>query len=86
MARLLYPKGPCSQIDIHRPQSTQIGTTLRPKYILFGYMDKRDPERDPNIENYPIHIHLCTLEVLGTAPQLESTRTAPPTRGVWLRA
>ena len=32
----MYPKGPCSQIDIHRPQSTQIGTTLRPKYI---YLD-----------------------------------------------
>ena len=26
------PKGPCSQIDIHSLQSTQIGTTLRPKY------------------------------------------------------
>ena len=24
---------------IHWPQSTYIGTTLRPKYILFGYMD-----------------------------------------------
>ena len=32
----INPKGPCSQIDIHRPQSTQIGTTLRPKYI---YLD-----------------------------------------------
>ena len=35
-ALLPHPKGPCSQIDIHRPQSTQIGTTLRPKYI---YLD-----------------------------------------------
>ena len=24
---------------IHWPQSTYIGTTLRPKYILVGYMD-----------------------------------------------
>ena len=31
-----YPKGPCSQIDIHSPRITQIGTTLWPKYI---YLD-----------------------------------------------
>ena len=33
------PKGPYTQIVyIHWPQSTDIGTTLRPKYILFGYI------------------------------------------------
>ena len=33
------PKGPCTHIAyIHWPQSTYIGTTVRPKYILFGYM------------------------------------------------
>ena len=31
-----FPKGPCSQIDILWPQSTQIGNTLRPKYIYLG--------------------------------------------------
>ena len=30
-----HPKGQCTQ----RPQSIQIGTTLRPKYLLFRYMD-----------------------------------------------
>ena len=32
-------KGPCSQIDILWPQSTQIGTTFMAKAHLFGYMD-----------------------------------------------
>ena len=36
LQQVSFPKGPCSQIDIQRPQSTQIGTTLRPKYI---YLD-----------------------------------------------
>ena len=34
------PKGPCTQIAIHRLQSTYItGTALRRKYVLFGNMD-----------------------------------------------
>ena len=35
-----HSKGPCIQ-TVYRlwPQSTYIGTTLRPKYLLFGYMD-----------------------------------------------
>ena len=34
------PKGPCTQI-VHTlaPKYLYLGTTLRPKYILFGYMD-----------------------------------------------
>ena len=32
-------KGPCTRMYIHWPQCTYKGTTLRPKYILFGYMD-----------------------------------------------
>ena len=33
-------KGPCAQTQyILWPQCTYIGSTLRPKYILFGYMD-----------------------------------------------
>ena len=38
-AVLLNPKGPCTQIVYTLPQSTFLGTTLRPKSILFGYMD-----------------------------------------------
>ena len=39
------PKGPCSQIVLHWPQSTYIGTALRPKYTLFGCMDPSPPIR-----------------------------------------
>ena len=34
----LIPKGPCAQITFW-PQSTYVGTTLRPEYRLFGYME-----------------------------------------------
>ena len=33
---LLYPKGPCTQLWA---QCIHIGSTLRPMYILFRYMD-----------------------------------------------
>ena len=33
------PKGPCTQIVYFGPKVRIKGTTLRPKYILFGYMD-----------------------------------------------
>ena len=39
---IAYPKGPCTHIDILWPQSTQIGTTLRPKYIYLGTWTLRD--------------------------------------------
>ena len=36
----LDPKGPmCPNSVYSRPPNTFLGTTLRPKYILFGYMD-----------------------------------------------
>ena len=34
------PKGPCTQVvDTLAPKYLNIGTTLRPKYILVGHMD-----------------------------------------------
>ena len=40
LQRLMIPKGPCAQI-VHTlaPNYLPIGTTVRPKYILFRYMD-----------------------------------------------
>ena len=35
-----YPEGSCTQIVYtSAPKYLYIGTTLRPKYIVFGYMD-----------------------------------------------
>ena len=37
---LLTPKAPCTHIVVFlRPPSTKIGAPLRPKYILYGYME-----------------------------------------------
>ena len=46
------PKGPCSQIDIHRPQSTQIGTTLRPKYIYLDTWTLRELQTWDKTDNF----------------------------------
>ena len=36
----LLPQGPCTQIvSTLAPKYAYIGTTVRPRYILFGYMD-----------------------------------------------
>ena len=64
---LYYPKGPCSQIDIHRPQSTQVGTTLRPKYIFLATWTLRAIKqfRSPKLLVAEfISTEKCTLSVL----------------------
>ena len=50
------PKGPCSQIDIHRPQSTPNRDYLKAKVYLFGYMDPQG-YRYFRVRVYTIWVH-----------------------------
>ena len=48
----MKPKGPRSQrvyIYILWPQSSYIGTSLTPKYILFGHMDPQGKIQDEDL-------------------------------------
>ena len=65
-----YPKGPCTQIVYNTwPCSTSTGSTLKPKYIQFGYMDPEGIENKANAPELQAY-RVCGFE-LGSDPKAQ---------------
>ena len=67
LASLIDPKDPCNQIVYTLAPSTYIGTTLRPKHILFGYMNPKALDPKPPYRNLTVTLVTEPCGIHGTS-------------------